>query len=158
MLGGNQLTTLRYEKSYWQNLLEQNVIMYKSTFFYSQGRTAVASLYIPETHVIKPGAHHFKFTLENMKLKHEVDHYRGKHQEIFTKLFKKKRVEKAKKIMVHPIRCCQFALQILEEGLAFFLCSLHMQGGSTIIQQQMNTHTTSERATHKLGKSWKLGG
>jgi hypothetical protein len=80
-----------------------------------------------------------------MKLKHDVDHFRGKHSEIFTKLFKKKRHEKAKKIMVHPIRTCQFALQLLEKGTATFDTAKH--------QGVVYDYTTANQYTYEMRES-----
>lgn len=113
--------------------------------------TAVASLWVPLSHVIKQGSHHFSFFLEFMKLKHELDHYRGKHQEIFMKLFHKKRSDKARKIMVHPIRAFQFALQILEKG-RHLICLNSRKVSFTTIRPPILTLTIFANTQQRSGE------
>lgn len=95
-------------KHNWQYLLDRNFV------------PAVSSLSLPSFAVVKPftpGT--FRFELSLMKLKHEVDKFKGAHEEISLRLFRQGKEPKGKKILIHPLRVLEYAMQILAKGSVY---------------------------------------
>jgi hypothetical protein len=93
-----------YELSFWQYKMNQNIV------------DAIGYLTIPEDSLWFSSGENFSFTVNFMKLKHQVDVFKGVHEDIAFGLLKKKNFSKARKILIHCIRCMKFGIQIAKDG------------------------------------------
>lgn len=102
-----------YEKNFWQWKLDHNVV------------EAIASLSIPKELVLYESKDlKFKFELSLMRIKYQVDQFKGVHEKISFQLFRLKNFQKGKKIACHCVRAVKFGTQILDKGYVYdFHCT-----------------------------------
>lgn len=103
-----------YEKRFWEWKLEQNVV------------EAIASLSIPNNLIIyESESYKMNCEIHMMRLKYQVDQFKGIHEKISFQLFNLKNFQKGKKIACHCIRTVKYGIQVLEKGYVYdFHCAV----------------------------------